>query len=368
MRRSPAPTPSTPTCGCRWATRRLRRSAAARLRRIASTTRCSTRRHRARSPCIAFRPIRAKRSPWKCSMGPASGSGSRPRTAGTSRRRCSSSWSASGATLARLFSAIACRASDEGERFMPQPKSSRRSSSRGSSSSRASGSRSTAKRSTGSSTPKRSTVKRSSAAKSGASRRSSAPKSGTTKRSTAAKSGTAKRSTGTSRRGTSAPSTSGARRAGGARSSAATGARGQEEALRRLGEARDLLEKAAVLTRDRIQEAMDDAVDRGRMTRDDAEQLVQDLIKRGRKQADEVRSDMEQLIGRNVLIDASKKARRAAGVGPTFPILGYDDLSAGQVTGSLDDLTPAELRKVRDYERRNANRKSVLNAVEKKLA
>src|SRR5215212_6559327 len=368
MRRSPAPTPSTPTCGCRWATRRLRRSAAARLRRIASTTSCSTRRHRARSPCIAFRPIRAKRSPWKCSMGPASGSGSRPRTAGTSRRRCSSSWSASGATLARLFSAIACRASDEGERFMPQPKSSRRSSSRGSSSSRASGSRSTAKRSTGSSTPKRST---------------------------AAKSGTAKRSTGTSRRGTSAPSTSGARRAGGARSSAATGARGQEEALRRLGEARDLLEKAAVLTRDRIQEAMDDAVDRGRMTRDDAEQLVQDLIKRGRKQADEVRSDMEQLIGRNVLIDASKtarqrvtgaakaagrtpvadrarrevdKARRAAGVGPTFPILGYDDLSAGQVTGSLDDLTLAELRKVRDYERRNANRKSVLNAVEKKLA
>jgi polyhydroxyalkanoate synthesis regulator phasin len=159
-----------------------------------------------------------------------------------------------------------------------------------------------------------------------------------------------------------------------------------------------MLEKAAVLTRDRIQEAMDDAVDRGRMTRDDAEQLVQDLVKRGRKQADEVRADIEQLLGRGgatVFVDAGKtarkrvtgaakaagrtpmadrarrevdKARRAAGVGPTFPILGYDDLTAGQVTGSLDDLTPAELRKVRDYERRNANRKSVLNAVEKKLA
>jgi hypothetical protein len=38
------------------------------------------------------------------------------------------------------------------------------------------------------------------------------------------------------------------------------------------------------------------------------------------------------------------------------------------VTSSLDDLTPAELRKVRDYERRNANRKSVLTAVEKRLA
>ena len=31
-------------------------------------------------------------------------------------------------------------------------------------------------------------------------------------------------------------------------------------------------------------------------------------------------------------------------------------------------VRPAELRKVRDYERRNANRKSVLDAVEAKLA
>ena len=56
-----------------------------------------------------------------------------------------------------------------------------------------------------------------------------------------------------------------------------------------------------------------------------------------------------------------------AGVGPPFPILGYDDLTAAQVTGRLGDLAPAELRKVRDYERRNANRKSVLAAIEQKL-
>ena len=118
-----------------------------------------------------------------------------------------------------------------------------------------------------------------------------------------------------------------------------------------------------MLTRDRIQEAMDDAVERGRMTRDDAEQLVADLIKKGRKQTDEVRADLEQLLGRgrgaNPLAEAGKtvrkrasatakaagrtpvadrarrevdRARRAAGVGPNFPILGYEDLTAGQVT------------------------------------
>jgi len=71
--------------------------------------------------------------------------------------------------------------------------------------------------------------------------------------------------------------------------------------------------------------------------------------------------------GDQVLAQADR-ARRVARVGPTFPILNYDDLTASQVQSRLDSLTPAELRKVRDYERRNANRKSVLSAVESKLA
>nr|MBA3328266.1 hypothetical protein [Solirubrobacterales bacterium] len=61
------------------------------------------------------------------------------------------------------------------------------------------------------------------------------------------------------------------------------------------------------------------------------------------------------------------KARRAAGVGSPFPVIGYDDLTAAQIADRLDDLKPAELRKVRDHERRNANRKSVLGSIERKL-
>jgi hypothetical protein len=38
------------------------------------------------------------------------------------------------------------------------------------------------------------------------------------------------------------------------------------------------------------------------------------------------------------------------------------------VQSRLADLSPAELRKVRDYERRNANRKTVLNSIEEKLS
>ena len=111
---------------------------------------------------------------------------------------------------------------------------------------------------------------------------------------------------------------------------------------------------ALVLTRERIQEVLDDAVERGRMTRDDATQLLAELVRRGTAPADRLLREVD-------------RARRAAGLGSSFPITGYDDLTAAQVAERLDDLSSAQLRQVREHERRNANRKSVLTAVERKL-
>jgi hypothetical protein len=145
-----------------------------------------------------------------------------------------------------------------------------------------------------------------------------------------------------------------------------------DDPLKRLAGLRDALTKSVMLTGDRIQEVVDDAVRRGRMTRTDAEDLVQRLITLGRQQTEDVISDLEQLLGRGASTGGDRvlrhvdKARRAVGIG-TFPILGYDDLSAGQITERLNDLTPAQLRKVRDHEKRNANRKTVLGAIERKL-
>ena len=50
-----------------------------------------------------------------------------------------------------------------------------------------------------------------------------------------------------------------------------------------------------------------------------------------------------------------------------LPIPDYDDLTAAQVIEHVRDLEPGELRRVRDYERRNANRKTVLGALDAKL-
>jgi hypothetical protein len=126
-------------------------------------------------------------------------------------------------------------------------------------------------------------------------------------------------------------------------------------ALRRLLSPLDVV----VITRDRVQEALDDAVRRGRMTRDDAGELLSDLMRRGRRQTEELLSDVEGAL--------SAPVRRAAGLGDRFPIAGYDDLTAAEIVARLADLEPGALRQVREYERRNANRKTVLGALEARL-
>jgi hypothetical protein len=146
------------------------------------------------------------------------------------------------------------------------------------------------------------------------------------------------------------------------------------------------------------------------MTRGDANQLVSDLVNRGRRQTDSLLKELERLArqarkdvggraspvrkratqaarqarrqveggagraGRAVRDAADRplaeadRLRRRAGVPARFPITAYDQLTANQIRTRLTDLTPAELRKVRDYEKRNENRKGVVSAVEKKLS
>ena len=54
-------------------------------------------------------------------------------------------------------------------------------------------------------------------------------------------------------------------------------------------------------------------------------------------------------------------------MGPSFPIAGYDDLTGMQVQRQIKELRKPELRKVLTYERKHANRKSVVGAIEKSL-
>ena len=156
---------------------------------------------------------------------------------------------------------------------------------------------------------------------------------------------------------------------------------------------REALEKSITISRERLQEVVDDAVRRGRMTRGDAEELVGRLVTRGRDQADDLLSQLEGVISqvREAPVRARQQAaagaqqarqravkavdkplasadrmRRAARV-PGFPITAYDQLSIRQINRRLQELSRAELRRVRDYERRNKARKGLLRSLDRKL-
>ncbi len=107
-----------------------------------------------------------------------------------------------------------------------------------------------------------------------------------------------------------------------------------------------------VITRERLQDTLDDAVRRGRMTRDDATDLLAEIVRRAiSAPTDRVKREVRRVTGAD-----------------GFPIEDYDELTAAQIVSQIDALAPVDLRRIRDYERRNANRKTVLSALDVKLA
>jgi polyhydroxyalkanoate synthesis regulator phasin len=160
---------------------------------------------------------------------------------------------------------------------------------------------------------------------------------------------------------------------------------------------RDALDRSVTLSRERLQEVVDDAVSRGRMTRSDANELVSNLVTRGREQTDTLLRDLEKLLqqaraevetraaparrrasaaagraaraARDVadrpLAEADRLRRRAGAPGP--PISAYEQLTAAQVKARLRDLSKADLRKVRTHEKNGKARKSILADIEKRL-
>jgi polyhydroxyalkanoate synthesis regulator phasin len=182
----------------------------------------------------------------------------------------------------------------------------------------------------------------------------------------------------------------GGRRRGGAKHT--TGADKSVEAFR------DALERSVTLSRERLQEVVDDAVKRGRMTRGDANDLVSKLVTRGRQHTDSLLKDLEKLVdqAQREVTTRTKPARRRASTaagraaraardaadrplaeadrlrrragGPGFPISAYDQLTAAQVKQRLSGLSKAELRKVRTRENNGKARKSVLADIDRRLA
>jgi hypothetical protein len=124
-----------------------------------------------------------------------------------------------------------------------------------------------------------------------------------------------------------------------------------------------------------------------------AQGLVDDSIKELRSQAESNRAMTQELVDRaegqrdafQTLLEESVDAyvdllytpfayfRRGLRVAETevigsgFPIPNYDELNVEEVKGMLDGLTAAQIREVREYEKRNKNRETMIEQFDREL-
>ena len=50
-----------------------------------------------------------------------------------------------------------------------------------------------------------------------------------------------------------------------------------------------------------------------------------------------------------------------------LPIAGYDEMNVAEISEKLDSLSEEELRRVRDYEKRNRNRDTLIEQLDRKI-
>ena len=78
-----------------------------------------------------------------------------------------------------------------------------------------------------------------------------------------------------------------------------------------------------------------------------------------------------QTATRNVerMTDVTRRATTTgvATMNGGFPITGYDEMNVAEVSERLNSLTAEELKKVRDYERRNKNRETLIENIDRKI-
>ena len=101
--------------------------------------------------------------------------------------------------------------------------------------------------------------------------------------------------------------------------------------------------------------------------------LTQELVERAEMQRDA----FQTLVGESVdaytellyapLAYYKQGLRLVESEGAGFPIAGYDELNVKEIGDRLDAMTAAEIRTVREYEKRNKNRETLIEQFDRKL-
>jgi hypothetical protein len=66
-------------------------------------------------------------------------------------------------------------------------------------------------------------------------------------------------------------------------------------------------------------------------------------------------------------MDAAAEGAQRAAETATFPIAGYDEMNVDEISERVDALTDEQVRRLRDYERANQNRKTLIERFDSRL-
>jgi len=104
-------------------------------------------------------------------------------------------------------------------------------------------------------------------------------------------------------------------------------------------------------------------------------ELTQELVNRAERQRDAFQTLFEESVEAYMDLAYAPFSYFRQGLrlvetgvnGGGFPIPNYDELNVGEIAEQVDSLTAAEIREVREYEKRNKNRETLIEQLDRKL-
>ena len=117
---------------------------------------------------------------------------------------------------------------------------------------------------------------------------------------------------------------------------------------------------------------VDDSIKELRSRVESNRAMTQELVDRAEKQRGAFRTLVEESVDAYVDLLYTplayfRQGLRLVETGSAFPIPNYDELNVEEIKDALDDLTAAQIREVREYEKRNKNRETLIVELDRKL-
>ncbi len=120
---------------------------------------------------------------------------------------------------------------------------------------------------------------------------------------------------------------------------------------------------------------VDDSIEELRSQAESNRAMTREIVERAEKQREAFQALLEESVDAYMDLLYTPFAYYRQGLrlvegevtGGGFPIPNYDELNVEEVGGMLDGLTAAQLREVRDYEKRNKNRETLIEKFDRKL-